>query len=300
MARMPGTEWLGEHGKILMTEASLNKICVHTIAGRYPAHPAHISIRGDGKRGQSRDTRFRSAANLQGNDDVIAIEMEDTGPYFPTWDHENGKKVPGFTQKQIVSLAETLVWGHRTHGIPLLPCPNSKDASEGIAYHRQGIDGNFKAAGYQYGGRVPGGESWTEHFGKVCPGDERITQLLTIVIPLARRMAGLDQEEKEEEMANIELIRGDAKTKTPNGRYSWSDFVFVLEYGAEYPGGAARRYLPGSTLVQQEIVREMEAKFGKIKQWPQARLDAVYVVPGGEIPPEMYDISSGPVLGEPK
>lgn len=187
---MPGAEWLGEHGNTLMTEASLNKVCVHTIVGYAPAHAAHFSVRADGHIYQSRDTRFRSAANYYGNDDVIAIENEDHGPAFGAWNTNNGHAVPGFTSAQRESIAKILTWAHKIHKIPLVACPDSRDASEGIAYHRQGVDGNFIAEGYAYGGRVAGGEVWTTSPGKVCPGDRRIKQLLELIIPRARVLAG--------------------------------------------------------------------------------------------------------------
>lgn len=195
MARMPGAEWVGEHGSTLMTEASLNKVCVHTIVGNPPAHAAHFSVRADGHIYQSRDTRFRSAANYYGNDDVIAIENDDHGPEFGTWNVNDGHAVPGFTAAQIEANARIIAWANKVHGIPIVRCPDSKDASQGVAYHRQGIDGNFLAEGYAYGGRVAGGEVWSTSRGKVCPGDRRIKQLIERIIPRARVLAGLEEDD---------------------------------------------------------------------------------------------------------
>lgn len=200
MARMPGTEWVGEHGSTLMTEASLNKVCVHTIVGNAPAHAAHFSVREDGHIYQSRDTRFRSAANLYGNDDVIAIENDDHGPAFGAWNVNDGHAVPGFTDAQVEANARIIAWAYRVHGIPIVRCPDSKDASEGVAYHRQGVDGNFIAEGYAYGGRVAGGEVWSTSRGKVCPGDRRIRQLHERIIPRAKVLAGLVAEEPDVEL----------------------------------------------------------------------------------------------------
>lgn len=200
MARMPGTEWLGEHGTEVMIEASLNKICLHTIVGNPPAHAAHFSVRADGHIFQSRDTRFRSAANYYGNDDVIAIENDDHGPEFGSWNVNDGHAVPGFTDAQIEANARIIAWGYKTHGIPIVRCPDSKDASQGVAWHRQGIDGNFAAAGYAYGGRVAGGELWSTSYGKVCPGDRRIKQINERIIPRARVLAGLVSEEPDVEL----------------------------------------------------------------------------------------------------
>lgn len=166
MARMPGAVWLGEHSpKTPMSRYDI--VCIHTIVGYAPAHAAHFSTHDDGRIGQSRDTKYRSAANLEGNHRVIAIENED-----------GAKDIP-LTDKQIDACAKILAWAHKTHGVPLQLCPNSKPGSRGLAYHRQGVDGNF--GGYRYPGRVAGGEKWSTSFGKVCPRDKRIAQLPEIL-----------------------------------------------------------------------------------------------------------------------
>ncbi len=151
-------------------------VCVHTIVGFAPAHAAHFSVKADGTILQSRDTRWRSAANLDGNPRVIAIENEDHGPAFPPW---TGSDVPPLTDAQVEANAAILRWAHETHGIPLQLCPDSRSTSRGLAYHRQGIDGDF--ATFRFPGRVAGGEVWTTSPGKVCPGDRRIAQLPEIL-----------------------------------------------------------------------------------------------------------------------
>jgi hypothetical protein len=190
MARMPGARWVGPHhdnGRMIRFDI----LCVHTIVGYAPAHAAHFSVYGSGFKDQSRDTAYRSAANADGNYRIIAVECEDHGPHFPEW---SGSNVPELTDKQIESIAEICAWAYKTHGIPLVACPNSKPGSRGIAYHRQGIDGNFGS--YDYGGRVAGGEVWTKHYGKVCPGDRRISQIPQI-IKRARVLAGLEEDDMQ-------------------------------------------------------------------------------------------------------
>jgi hypothetical protein len=177
MARMPGADWVGEQSP-KRAMARYDIVCVHTIVGFAPAHAAHFSVHSDGRIEQSRDTRYQSAANLDGNHRVIAIENEDMGGPFPNWGGD-GRRVPPLTDAQVEANARILRWAHETHGIPLQLCPNSKPGSRGLAYHRQGIDGNFGS--FEYPGRVAGGEVWTEHFGKVCPGDARIAQLPDIL-----------------------------------------------------------------------------------------------------------------------
>lgn len=162
--------------------------CIHTIVGAAPASAAHFSTNGAGKIWQHRDTIKQSAANYYGNNHIIAIENEDRSAYFPSWDKNDGHAVPGFTNAQIEAIAQICAWANKTHGIPLVQCPDSKRGSRGIAYHRQGIDGNW--AGYAYSGRVAGGEVWTTSPGKVCPGDRRIAQIPQI-IERARQIVGL-------------------------------------------------------------------------------------------------------------
>lgn len=176
MARMPGAVWQGEHSP-RKPMARYDIVCVHTIVGYAPAHAAHFSVKADGTILQSRDTAYQSAANLNGNHRVIAIENEDHGPRFgstprlPKW-------VP-LTPEQVQANARILAWAHKTHGIPLQLSANSLPSSRGLGYHRQGIDGNFGT--YRYPGRVSGGEVWTLSRGKVCPTDARIAQLPAIL-----------------------------------------------------------------------------------------------------------------------
>jgi hypothetical protein len=190
MARMPGAQWLGEHSPgTPMSRYDI--VCIHTIVGHPPAHAAHFSTEASGHIYQSRDTKFRSAANLEGNHRVIAIENEDMGAPFPEWGGD-GRKVPPLTDEQVTACAEILAWAHKTHGVPLQLCPDSRPGSRGLAYHRQGIDGNFGP--FRFGGRVAGGETWTLSPGKVCPGDARIAQLPEILVRARRLVDSTPQE----------------------------------------------------------------------------------------------------------
>jgi hypothetical protein len=188
MAIMPGAQWLNAATSTNMSRYDI--VCIHTIVGYAPAHAAHFSTKWDGTIYQSRDTKYRSAANLNGNYRTIAIENEDHGSAFGSWNVNDGHAVPGFTSQQKEAIARILVWCYETHGIPLTMAPDSKPGSRGVAYHRQGIDGNF--TGYGYGGRVAGGELWSNATGKVCPGDNRIWQLINEILPRARQLVGLE------------------------------------------------------------------------------------------------------------
>lgn len=201
MARMPGAIWQGEHGGVPMSRYDI--VCVHTIVGYAPAHAAHFSVKADGTILQSRDTKYKSAANLEGNDRVIAIENEDHGPAFGSWNINDGHAVPALTSAQVAANARILRWAHEVHGVPLQLCPDSRPTSRGLAYHRQGIDGNFDT--YAYPGRVSGGEVWTKWVGKVCPGDEKIAQLPEI---LRLAIGTIDIKPKEwDEMATREEVK---------------------------------------------------------------------------------------------
>jgi hypothetical protein len=171
MARMPGVEFLGVNTNGAMSQWDI--VCAHTIVGfQGSGNAAHFTTGASGKIVQARDTNARSAANLDGNWHIIAIENEDFGPAYGSW---SGSNVPRFTAQQAESIARIFVWCHQTHGIPLELVPDSKAGRRGIAYHRQGIDGNFTGP---YGGRVSGGEKWSSSFGKVClPTDT--TEVLT-------------------------------------------------------------------------------------------------------------------------
>lgn len=181
-------------------------VCIHTIVGHDPAAAAHFSTGSGGTITQSRDTLYQSAANLNGNHRVIAIENEDFGPEYGPW---SGSDVPAFTAAQCEAIARVCVWAHQVHGVPLELCPDSRPGSRGIGYHRQGIDGNW--AGFAYGGRIDGGEVWTKSPGKVCPGDRRITQLINVIIPRARVLAGL-QEDDDMQLNDQFPIQNDERT----------------------------------------------------------------------------------------
>lgn len=210
MARMPGTTWLGEHSpRRPMTRYDI--VCVHTIVGFAPAHAAHFSVKADGTILQSRDTLFQSGANLDGNHRVIAIENEDHGPRFGSWNTSDGHAVPALTPEQVESNAEILAWAHKAHGIPLQLAPNSRPTSRGLGYHRQGIDGDFRP--FKHPGRVSGGEVWTTSRGKVCPGDRKIDQRPEILARAIELVHGDDMALTDTDLAKIRALVNDELAK---------------------------------------------------------------------------------------
>jgi len=187
MARMNDVPFLGIADKRLTRQ---DIVVVHTIVGfQSGGNAAHFTTGASGRIVQARDTNQSSAANWTGNWHTLAIENEDKGPEFGNW---SGSNVPRFTAAQAEAIAKILAWCHRVHDIPLALVPDSKVGRRGVAYHRQGIDGNFTGP---FRGRVAGGELWSEHFGKACPGDKRITQLINQIIPRARVLAGLEDDD---------------------------------------------------------------------------------------------------------
>ena len=198
MARMPGAEWLGEQSPRTPMDR-YDVVCIHTIVGFAPAHAAHFSVKLDGMILQSRDTKYRSGANLDGNHRVIAIENEDAAKDIP------------LTPEQVESNAQILAWANRVHDIPLQLCPDSRASSRGIAVHRQGIDGNFTLPSRTLGlprsmwlGRVSGGEHWSTSTGKVCPRDNKIAQVPAVLARAKQIIEGDDMAEYADDLKRIE------------------------------------------------------------------------------------------------
>lgn len=159
-------------------------VTVHTMAGYFAytdemfhqngfgGLESHFGIRADGFAKQWQDTDRTADANGEGNPRCISIETEDHGPAFAGY-WNTGSDVPPWTDAQIDKLVAVIGWCCDTYDIPKVLIPDSKPGRRGIGYHRQGIDP----------WRVEGGEVWSTHRGKVCPGDRRIRQLIDIVIP---------------------------------------------------------------------------------------------------------------------
>lgn len=123
------------------------------------------------------DTARTADANLDANPRAISIENADTSSPFPSW---TGSDVPAFTAEQAELIAQITAWACKTHGIPAQLAPNSLPGARGIAWHRMGIDP----------WRVAGGESWSPSYGKVCPGDRRIAQIKTLIVPRVNAILG--------------------------------------------------------------------------------------------------------------
>lgn len=141
---------------------------------------AHFYVREDGTVEQYVDTGIRASAVLDGNPDSITVESWDG---YPT--HFKAGQPPKWTPAQVDALVNLARWCNEVHGIPLQQLPNSRPGTQGVGWHRQGCDGNFPTEGI-LAGRVAGGESWSPSFGKGCPGDNRIQQVVNEIIPRAK------------------------------------------------------------------------------------------------------------------
>lgn len=179
-------------------------VCLHTMAGGFEGTDAmfhangfkgtesHLGMRWDGFTKEWQDLFFRADANFEGNPRVISIETEDVDSHFPDW-YPNGI-VPSWTGLQVAKITALLrtlcskafhsqcpsTWKCHQVGIPMRLIKNSGADQRGIGYHRQGIDGDYPGP---YKGRQGVGEHWSTSGGKVCPGDNRIHQLIDVIIP---------------------------------------------------------------------------------------------------------------------
>lgn len=153
----------------------------------------HFYVGRDGEVEQYIDTDYRSSAALEGNHDNITVETWDG--YGTGW---QGSNVPPWTDAQVEALAQLAAWCHERHGIPLVQLPSSRPGTQGVGWHRLGCDGNFPEG--LLAGRVSGGELWSSSAGKVCPGDNRIRQVVDAILPRARTIANPAPQPQEDDM----------------------------------------------------------------------------------------------------
>lgn len=224
--RYPGSRWDPLSTK--QTEPPMTShdvACVHTMVGTlagtsamfhengYGGTESHWGMGGEGEMDQWQDGMFEADANFNGNPYVLSLETADKGPQFTPW---TGSDVPAWTKKQVNAIVNWLIWvtSREAHagcpatwnchrfGIPRSLIPDTKPGRRGIAYHRQGIDGNFPD------GRVEGGVLWSASKGKVCPGDRRIAQLKNEIIPRVQAATGSAPPTPEEDDVPYEITDG--------------------------------------------------------------------------------------------
>lgn len=226
MSRHPGSTWRPvdryQSGslKVAMTP---RRLILHTaVSNATPSMHSYFNVSGratshfyvgrDGEGEQYIDTDYRSTANLEGNPDCITVESWDGYAGAAGW------QPPPWTDAQLEWLADLAAWCHAVHGIPLVQLPSSAPGTQGIGWHRQGIDGNFPTG--LLAGRVTGGETWSSSGGKVCPGDNRIEQIPAIIIPRARDLTEGD----EEDMPTLAEIKEVVQAETGPIKQALSSF----------------------------------------------------------------------------
>jgi hypothetical protein len=146
---------------------------------------SHLYVRFDGSVEQNVDLDLISYAGVDGNSSMIWVETEG-GANPATVETEP------WTPAQVATLARILRWAHDTEGVPLQLMPDSRPASRGAGWHKQGVDP----------WRVTGGEVWSTHYGKVCPGAAKIAQVPQIVA-----LAQNPDQPTEDDMPRFDLIR---------------------------------------------------------------------------------------------
>lgn len=134
---------------------------------------SHFYVRRTGVVEQYVDTRFCAPAQMQGNSSIISIETQG-GASDATANAEP------WTAEAVHALIELDAWIAKTHNIPLRMMQDSKSSSSGFGYHRLGIEP----------WRIDGAELWSRHAGKICPGNKKIDQVKTAVLPGVIRLLG--------------------------------------------------------------------------------------------------------------
>jgi len=189
----PGADYRQLPGKstTLLTPLTIN---IHTMVGtlagtesyfRQSGRPySHFGVGGSGAVRQWQDLRYRAASDLNGNPWCISIETEDMGPYFPSW---SGSNVPHFTEAQLRSLTKLVAWLCTRFAIRRILLTSSCQRN-GVSYHRLGIDP----------WRPAGCPKFSNAKGKVCPGDNKIADIKTKLMPA---LQGQSIEEEDDWMA---------------------------------------------------------------------------------------------------
>jgi hypothetical protein len=178
MARFPGAIWkpitaskgrraLTVHNRVNLHVAVSEGSSLHSYFNKTGIPDSHFYVRRDGTVEQYVDTSMRAFADLEGNDATISIETQGMG---------KGQ----WTPQQVESLAQLYAWAVRTHGVARKIASDSKPgkSSQGLSWHRLGIDGNFPSSGI-LAGRLQrgGGMHYSQSRGKECPGPDRIQQV---------------------------------------------------------------------------------------------------------------------------
>lgn len=121
----------------------------------------------------------RVAGTLNGNGHVVTLESYDglqpmSNPYREIGIggiYGTSANTGRWDAGQCERTSDILAWQSLTYGLNLRVMNSSRPGETGVGPHRLGVDP----------WRVSGGEVWTAHPGKPCPGDLRIQQIPGIV-----------------------------------------------------------------------------------------------------------------------
>jgi hypothetical protein len=215
----------------------------------------------DGVLWQWQERDHQADANLDANPRAISIETADNAPKLAA-------DIARWTDAQAATLVDLIAWecspaAHEHcptswtchgRGIPAELVPDSRRSRRGVAYHRQGIDP----------WRVAGAEVWSTKHGKECPGDRRIHQLTTEILPAVQaRLRGDD-------MTKAELL---ALLKDHDVRAALADAVLSSD---SIPNRNGTETNP--TITPRTILSQTEDDLDKLKAWrteDRAALDRI-------------------------
>jgi hypothetical protein len=151
-----------------------NAESIHPIFNRTGAASSHLYLSLSGHWEQYVDLDMRAEADYEGND--------------ATWSVETGGGIGAtagqpWNEIQVAELAEFWRWAREVGGFANQVATDSHigPSSQGLSYHRLGINGNFPASG-PLAGRLQhgGGMRYSKSNGKLCPEDARILQVAHI------------------------------------------------------------------------------------------------------------------------
>lgn len=153
---------------------------------------SHFHVAYDGTKEQYIDTDHISWANADGNPRSVTIETQSGG-------------TGAWTAAQITAIVEIIQWVRSVHtDIPLRQMASSKTSVKGIGWHRLGVNGNFPTSGILRGrNQRGGGEKWSNAYGKVCPGDDRIKQIPSIIQQVKNQSEGLSMSDVNKLMTEL-------------------------------------------------------------------------------------------------
>lgn len=151
-------------------------VCFHVAASEgaslfnyfnQPGNPcSHFYVRRDGTVEQYVDTDYVAPAQLAGNSTMLGIETQG-GANEATVDTEL------WSLACLNSLIKLTKWLQQVDNFPAIMMANSLAGSQGLGYHRLGINP----------WRIKDGQLWSESYGKLCPGANKINQIKTIILP---------------------------------------------------------------------------------------------------------------------